>query len=192
VTGGEMRSAPQYPHTIENGGGERLTFTRRGRDEHSEYVVGHNSVAPGAGPPMHVHHLQEEALTVQRGRLGYQRQGEEEQFAGPGETVIFPPGDAHRFWNAGDDELVCEGIIRPPHNVEYFLGEIFESTRRHGGKRPGMFDAAYLLRRYRSEFDMLDVPAPVRRFVFPVIARVGMLLGRHRRFADAPEPVRPG
>ncbi len=62
--------------------------------------------------------------------------------------------------------------------------------RRNGGKRPGLFDAAYLLRRYRSEFDMLDIPAPVRRFVLPIVARVGSAIGLDRKFAGAPEPVR--
>jgi quercetin dioxygenase-like cupin family protein len=181
---------PPYPHTIDNGGGERLTFAARRRDERGEYLEGENTVAPGAGPPMHVHHLQEESLTVERGTLAYQRPGQPEQIAGPGETVTFPAGDAHRFWNAGDDELVCTGMIRPPGNVEYFLGEIFASMQRHGGKRPGIFDAAYLSHRYRSEFEMLEAPAPVRRFVFPLIVAVGTLLGRHRRFAGAPEPVR--
>ena len=60
---------------------------------------------------------------------------------------------------------------------------------RHGGKRPGIFDAAYLSHRYRSEFEILEAPAPVRRFVFPVIAAVGTLLGWHRRFAGAPAPT---
>lgn len=181
---------PEYPHTIENGGGESLTFVARRRDERGEYVEGTNRVSPGAGPPMHVHHLQEEILTVESGRLGYQRPGEPEQFAGPGETVPFAPGDAHRFWNAGDDELVCSGIVRPPDNIEYFLGELFASMKRNGGKRPGIFDTAYLSHRYRSEFEMLEVPKPVRRLVFPAIAAVGRLFGLHRRFADAPEPVR--
>ncbi len=179
-----------YPRTIDNGGGERLTFVARRRDERGEYLEGHNTVAPGAGPPMHVHHRQEESLTVERGTLGYQRKGHPEQTARPGETVTFPPGDAHRYWNAGDDELECGGVIRPPDNAEYFLGEIFASTKRHGGKRPGIFDAAYLSHRYRSEFEMLEAPAPVRRLVFPVIAAVGTLLGLHRRFTGAPEPVR--
>lgn len=179
-----------YPRTIDNGGGETLTFVARRRDENGEYVEGRNAVSPGAGPPMHVHHLQEESLTVERGTLGYQRPGQEGEIAGPGDTVTFPAGDAHRFWNAGDDELVCTGIIRPPLNIEYFLGEIFASTRRHGGKRPGIFDAAYLSHRYRSEFEILEVPTPVRRLLFPVIAAVGRLLGWHRRFAGAPEPVK--
>jgi quercetin dioxygenase-like cupin family protein len=179
-----------YPHTIESGGGERLTFSARRRDDRGDYLEGSNVVAPGAGPPMHVHHLQEESLTVERGKMGYERPGQAAQVAGPGETVTFEAGDAHRFWNAGDEELVCTGVIRPPHNVEYFLTEIFASTKRNGGKRPGLLDAAYLSHRYRSEFEMLEIPAPVRRLVFPVVAAAGRLFGLRRRFAGAPEPVR--
>ena len=96
----------------------------------------------------------------------------------------------HRFWNAGDDELVCSGYVRPPDNIEYFLTKIFESTRANGGKRPRMFDAAYLLSRYRAEFGMAEIPAPVQRFVFPIVVAVGRMFGLGKRFADAPEPVR--
>ena len=38
---------------------------------------------------MHVHHYQGEVITVQQGRIGYQRLGEAPRFAGPGETVAF-------------------------------------------------------------------------------------------------------
>lgn len=179
-----------YPHTIDNGSGERLTFLRRVPGLTGERVEGENVVQPGAGPPMHVHHYQEEALTVQQGRIGYQRLGEAPQFAGPGETVVFKPGEAHRFWNAGEDELRCTAYIEPADNVEYFLTEIFASTKRNGGGRPDPFDAAFLTRRYRSEFAMLAVPAPVQQFVFPIIATLGSLLGRYGRYANAPEPVR--
>ena len=178
-----------YPRTIDNGGGEELTFLRRGSDERGEYLEARNTVKPGSGPPMHVHRLQEESLTVERGTMGWQRQGGEEQLAGPGQTVTFAPGDVHRFWNAGEDDLVCSGYVRPPDNIEYFLTQIYASTRAGGGKRPRLFDAAYLLSRYGSEFGMPDIPAPVQRFVFPVVVAAGRLLGRHRRFAGAPEPV---
>ena len=180
--------ATEYPHTIDNGGGERLTFVGIGHDDRGEYLEIRNEVAPGAGPPMHVHHLQEEGMTVERGTIAYQVLGEEERRAGPGETVVFPAGVAHRFWNPGEDELACTGFVRPAGNLEYFLGEIFGSMRRHGGKRPGAFDAAYLTRRYRSEFQMLAAPQPVQRLVFPIIVAVGRMLGRHRRFAGGPEP----
>jgi len=179
-----------YPHTIDSGGGEELTFVAAGHDERGEYLEVRNAVAPGAGPPMHVHHLQEEGMTVERGTMGYQVLGEEERRAGLGENVVFAPGVAHRFWNAGEDELVCTGFVRPPANLEYFLTELFASMKRNGGGRPGTFDAAFLTRRYSTEFEMLAVPRPVQRIVFPVIAAVGRVLGWHRRFRDAPEPVR--
>jgi quercetin dioxygenase-like cupin family protein len=178
-----------YPHTIDNGAGERLTFLGVRSDERGEYAEATNSVLPGSGPPMHVHHLQEEALTVERGTMGWQRLGEEERLAQRGETVTFAPGDVHRFWNAGDDELVCAGQVRPPDNIEYFLTQVYASTRANGGKRPRLFDAAYLMTRYRSEFGIAEIPAPVQRFVFPVVVAAGRLFGLHRRFAGAPEPV---
>jgi quercetin dioxygenase-like cupin family protein len=178
-----------YPHTIDNGAGERLTFSEVRSDEQGEYQEATNSVSPGSGPPMHVHHLQEEVLTVERGTMGWQLLGEEEQVAQVGETVTFAPGDVHRFWNAGDDELVGTGFVRPPDNLEYFLTKIFESTRANGGNRPRLFDAAYLLSRYRTEFGMAEIPTPVQRVVFPIVVGIGRLVGLHRRFADAPEPV---
>jgi quercetin dioxygenase-like cupin family protein len=175
-----------YPHTIDSGSGERITFKGLSGDR----LEAENVVAPGSGPPMHVHHLQEEALTVEQGRMGYQRAGEEPQFAGPGESVVFQPGEVHKFWNAGEEELICSGYARPPHNVEYFLTQIYDSMRRTGKDRPDPFDAAFLTRRYRSEFAMTEIPAPVQKLVFPVLVLVGRALGKYKRYADAPEPVR--
>jgi len=180
----------EYPQTIEDGGGERLTFLRRTRDERGEVLEVENRVKPGSGPPLHVHYFQEESLTVQQGRIAWIEEGGAEQTAGPGESVTFAPGVSHRFWNPGDEDLVGTGFIRPPDNIEYFLTQVYASTARNGGKRPGIFDAAYLSWRYRDEFAMTGIPGPVRRFGFPVIAAVGGLLGKNKRFADAPEPRR--
>jgi uncharacterized cupin superfamily protein len=179
-----------YPHTIDSGHGERITFLHVTRGPGGERLEVTNAVAPGAGPPMHVHHRQEEALTVEEGRMGYQRLGEAAQFAGRGETVTFKAGEAHKFWNAGDSELRCRGYVQPPDSVEYFLTELYDAVRRGRGGRPNMLDAAYLSTRYRSEFGMLEIPSPVQRFVFPILIAVGTLLGRYRRYEDAPQPVR--
>jgi mannose-6-phosphate isomerase-like protein (cupin superfamily) len=70
---------------------------------------GENIISPGCQPPMHVHHLQEEVLTVRQGRMGYQRLGKPVQYAGPGETVAFAPGEAHKFWNAGEASSCARG-----------------------------------------------------------------------------------
>jgi quercetin dioxygenase-like cupin family protein len=178
-----------YPHTIDNGHGERLTFLRRVSTPGGEALEVENCVQPGAGPPMHVHYHQEESLTVVQGRVGYQRPGEEPRYAEAGETVTFGPGEPHRFWNAGEDELKCTGYIRPPDSIEYFLGELYASQKRGAGGRPDPFDAAYLAWRYRDEFGMAAIPAFVRRFVFPVQVALGTLLGKYRKYADAPPPV---
>lgn len=187
-TGGA--GARAYPYTIDNGAGERLTFLRRVPGPSGDRLEVENVVKPGAGPVMHVHHHQEEALTVERGRIGYQRPGEPARFAGPGETVAFRAGEAHKFWSAGEEDLRCTGYIEPADNIEYFLRALFGSQERGGGARPDPFDAAFLAWRYRSEFGMPEIPAPVQRFVFPVLVAVGGLLGRYGKYADAPEPVR--
>jgi uncharacterized cupin superfamily protein len=179
-----------YPHTIGNGAGESLTFLRRVPGTNGDRLEVENVVTPGSGPPMHVHHYQEEALTVVQGRIGYQRPGEPAQFAGPGETATFRAGEAHKFWNAGEEDLRCKGYVEPADNIEYFLGAIYESQKRSGGSRPDPFDAAFLARRYRSEFSIVKIPAPVQRIVFPVQVAIGTLLGRYKKYADAPEPVR--
>jgi quercetin dioxygenase-like cupin family protein len=178
-----------YPHTIENGAGERLTFLRRVEGPSGDRLEVENVVGPGAGPPMHVHRLQEEALTVEEGRIAYQRPGEPPQFAERGETVVFPPGDEHKFWNPGEEDLRCTGHVQPPDNIEFFLTALYESQRAKGGGRPDPFDAAFLSRRYRSEFGLTEVPAAVQRVVFPVVVALGRLLGKYRKYADAPEPV---
>jgi mannose-6-phosphate isomerase-like protein (cupin superfamily) len=178
-----------YPRTIDNGAGERLTFLGIRSDGEGEKLEIRNEVAPGSGPPMHVHYIQEEVITVESGTMGWVREGEAEQIAHAGETARFAPGESHRFWNAGDEQLVATGYASPPDNLDYFLTKVYESMQANGGKRPRLFDAAFLLTRYRSEFGMSDPPAPVQRILFPVVVAVGGLFGLRKRFADAREPV---
>ena len=185
-----MQGRYTYPHTIENGSGERLTFLRRVPGPAGDRLEVENVVTPGAGPPMHVHHYQEESLTILQGRIGYQRPGQPPQFAGAGDRVTFKAGDAHKFWNAGTEDLRGLGYIEPADNIEYFLTEIFSSTKRSGRGRPDPFEAAFLLRRYRSEFALLEIPWFVQRFIFPVQVALGTVLGKYGRYADAPAPVR--
>ena len=179
-----------YPHTIDNGHGEELTFVRLVKSDAGELLEVENKVQPGSGPPMHVHHLQDESLTIVSGRIGVQISGSDPTFHGPGETVTFQRGVAHRFWNAGNDVLVCKGWVSPPHNIEYFLTEIYRSVKSNGGSRPSMFDGAFLQTRYKSEFDMVEIPAFVKTVIFPVVLAFGKLTGQHRKFESSPAPVK--
>src|SRR5260221_13312760 len=180
---------PAYPYTIENGHGEALTWLRVVHEAGGDRIEGEAVAQPGAGPPMHVHKLQEEAARVVAGKMGYQLIDGQKLYAGPGELVVWPPGTAHKWWNAGDTELRMTGWCKPAHNVEFHLSAIFASMKESGGARPGIFDAAFLLHRYRMEFGMLEIPAPVQRIAFPVIVMIGTLLGKYRKYADAPAPI---
>ena len=179
----------RYPYTIDNGRGEQLTFLGVTSGPDGIRADADGVAQPGAGPPMHVHYLQEEAARVVSGRLGYQVLGQEPKFAGPGDLIVWPAGTAHKWWNAGTSELRMTGWCKPPGNIEFFLSTLFASTKRHGG-RPALFDAAFLMTRYRSEYAMLEVPAVVRHVVVPMLFAVGRVLGKYKKFQDAPEPMR--
>lgn len=176
----------QYPHTIENGAGESLTFKRLVQDPTGDWLEVENRVEPNCGPPMHVHHQQAESLTVVQGKMGLQILGQEPSYIGSGETAVFEAGIPHRFWNAGTEPLLCTGWVKPAHNFEYFLTGIYDSMKENGGKQPGAFDAAWLLSRYRSEFDMLDIPGFVKKAIFPIALFFGNLQGKHQKFKGAP------
>jgi quercetin dioxygenase-like cupin family protein len=178
-----------YPYTIENGAGERITFTGIVRDPDGiERVVGEGVAQPKAGPPFHIHYLEEEGFTVRSGTLGYQLLGHEPRYAQAGETVLFPAGAAHRWFNAGETEAHMTGWAKPPHNHPYILTSIFESMKRNGGRRPSMFDMAFLMTRYRNEIGNPTIPMWVQRAVFPILVILGKLTGRYAHFKDAPEP----
>ena len=131
-------------------------------------------------PPMHVHNLQTESITVDEGRIGYAIANGPQQFVGPGETVQFRPGEVHRFWNAGAECARLHGWVSPPHNFEYYLTQTFDSMKRTG-KAPNPLDMAFLLGRYRREFGGRPIPPLVERGVFPLMRLIGRLTGRYAR-----------
>ena len=53
----------QLPHTIQNCIGETIIFKELVKEPDGDRLLVENYVKPKSGPPMHVHHLQEEALT---------------------------------------------------------------------------------------------------------------------------------
>jgi quercetin dioxygenase-like cupin family protein len=180
-----------YPYTIENGHGESFTFTGVSHDPDGDLIGADGVAQPGAGPPMHVHYLQEESARVVTGRMGYQLLGQEPKIAEAGELVVWPAGTAHKWWNAGTTELRMTGWCKPPGNIEFFLGTMFASVKRNGNGRPDLFDAAFLMTRYQSEYAMLEMPALARRVLIPILYVVGRVLGKYRKYGDAPEPIAP-
>jgi quercetin dioxygenase-like cupin family protein len=180
----------QLPHTIQNCIGETLIFKELVKEPDGDKLLVENFVTPQSGPPMHTHLLQEEALTVVDGRIGYQVLGGEEKFAEPGETVVFKKGVPHRFWNAGETILHCTGYVKPANTIVFYLSSIYAAQNKSGTGQPEKFDGAYLLKRYASEYDMPQLPGFVKKIIIPVTYYIGKLLGKYRHFAHAPKPVK--
>jgi hypothetical protein len=84
--------------------------------------------------------------------------------------------------------LKCKGEVWPPNNLEYFLTEVYRSVRTGNGK-PSTFDTAYLLNRFRSEFDMQGIPFFVRSVIFPLVLFLGKVRGLDKKFKYAPAAV---
>jgi quercetin dioxygenase-like cupin family protein len=179
----------QLPHTIKNCMGETLIFKELIQEADGDKLMVENFVTPNSGPPMHTHFLQEEALTVVEGRIGYQVKGQQPQYAGVGETVVFKPGVPHRFWNAGNEILHCTGWVKPANTIVFFLSAVYAAQNKTGSERPEKFDGAYLLKRYASEYDMVEIPPFVKKVIIPVTYYIGLLLGKYKHFRNAPEPV---
>ncbi len=178
-----------YPHAIENCIGEKLIFKQLQPEPDGDRLLVENFVVPQSGPPMHTHWQQDESLTVLQGKIGYQVEGQAEQFAGVGETVLFTRGTPHRFWNAGEETLHCSGWIKPAHSIMFYLSAIYDAQNKSGKAQPEAFDAAYLLTRYASEYDMLEIPAFVKKTIIPMTYQLGRLLGKYRKFRNAPKPL---
>lgn len=179
----------EYPHTIENPLGEKLTFLGIEPGPEGDKVLAESWCQPGCGPAMHTHLQQDECLTVVSGSMGYQIQGEAPKFAQAGDTVLFKRGEAHRFWAEGKEVLHCKGWIHPANTIVFFLGSIFRAQQKSGKGEPEMFDGAYLLTRYAREYDMPEIPGFVKKVILPVTYFVGNVLGKYGHFKDAPAPL---
>ena len=179
-----------YPHVIENCIGEKLIFKEVLKDPDGDRLLVENYVVPGSGPLMHTHLLQDEALTVIKGRLAYQVLGQPVQYAAEGESVLFERGTPHRFWNDGQEVLHCKGWLKPANTIVFFLSAIYAAQNKSGTAQPEQFDAAYLMKRYSKEYELPEIPKFVRKVIIPITYYIGRILGKYKHFKNAPEPVR--
>jgi len=67
------------------------------------------TVAPGAGTPIHRHDC-EEVIVVLRGSGQVTIEGEETRF-GPNSTIIVPPDATHQLVNSGAEEMFLIGVL---------------------------------------------------------------------------------
>ena len=132
------------PLTIQNITGEKLTFLKIDFKDGIEYLETESEVQPNAGPPMHVHYKQDESLTVVSGKIGYQQPGGEKKYAGVGETVLFKTGTPHKFWNAGNEVLICRDMRALPITWFIFFRRSINQWMKMAAGRACMIVLIYL------------------------------------------------
>ncbi len=171
--------------------GERITFRKTAADTNGELLVIDLELSPGGHVPgSHVHPLQEERFEVTRGTMKF-RKGMRTVTAGAGETVVVPPGQVHRFENAGDEPAQVRVEVRPALRME----ELFETTvalanegRTTPAGMPFPLDLVLFMREFDAEVRAPFVPAIlVRLFMAPLawLARRRGLATRYRKLSPA-------
>lgn len=158
--------------------GETITFLEDTRKTNGERLLLAVSLPEaGKGPGLHVHHQQTESFEVVTGVLGVQR-GDERLELKAGEHTVIPAGTVHDWWNAGEEPVHLRAVVEPALNTEWMLREIFASCNRRQAAQPSPWDGSYVITQLKGEYALADVPVPVQRLVFPVVAAAGKLLGQ--------------
>ena len=158
--------------------GERLSLRRIRQGNEVCLEIKGTLPAGGDGPPMHIHHAEDEEGRVVSGTIGFVLDGVEGT-GRQGESARFPRGSVHRWWNAGSETLVFEGYARPVVDLDRYLEAIFEVVNAGPEGRPPLFYAAHLMLRHRRTQSLVSLPGLVRVIV-PLVVGVGTLLGRYR------------
>ncbi len=112
---------------LQSGPGRDLVFKLTGEDTRGALNYFICEVAPGGGPPLHVHHRQDETIHVLAGRFKV-RIGEQQHTLDAGGFAYLPAGLPHAFLNLTDQsaELI---IVFAPGGGHRFFDELGPATR---------------------------------------------------------------
>jgi quercetin dioxygenase-like cupin family protein len=119
--------APEDGLRLQSGPGRDLVFKLTGEDTRGAMDYFICEVAPHGGPPLHVHHHQDETLHVISGRFRV-RIGGENHALDSGGFAYLPAGLPHAFLNLTDEpaELI---ITFTPGGGHKFFEELGPATR---------------------------------------------------------------
>ena len=112
---------------LQSGPGRDLIFKVTGDDTRGALDYFTVQVAPHAGPPLHVHHHQEETIHVLSGRLKV-RIGDELHTLEPGGFAYLPAGLPHTFLNLTDEDAEII-VVYAPGGCHRFYEELGPATR---------------------------------------------------------------
>ena len=159
--------------------GERLALRRVMRDGVLTLELKGTLPPRNQGPPLHIHHVENEEGHVLAGTLGAILDGRQIR-AGQGQHAKFPAGSSHRWWNESDELLLFEGYAYPLADLDRYLQAAFEVLNNGPHDRPPLFYMAHLAWRHRRTQTVLFAPRWIQSVLIPAVVLVGTLLGRYR------------
>lgn len=177
--------------TIENPvTGEKMTFLQTSAETRGEWVLIELRAEPGgAVAAPHVHPAQGERFEVVSGRLGA-KVGRKTVELGPGESVSVKQGQAHTWWNAGDDELVFRCEVRPARQFESLIETMFSLAADGKTNKKGMPNPFRLAVIANAHFDTVRlplVPAWMQKIALAMGAPLGRAMGYSPTYTREPE-----
>jgi quercetin dioxygenase-like cupin family protein len=114
---------------LQSAPGRDLIFKLTGEETAGAFDYFIVEVAPHGGPPLHVHHKQEETLHVIKGKFKV-RIGDEIFYLNEGDFAYLPSNVPHAFLNLTDegDEVIV--VYTPGGGLKFFeeLGPLMHST----------------------------------------------------------------
>jgi mannose-6-phosphate isomerase-like protein (cupin superfamily) len=145
--------------TIENPvTGERLTFIRTAHETAGEVTVVQVTVQPaGFVAAAHVHPRQQEVFSIVAGRMTARLDGKIVEL-GPGEVVTIEAGVGHKFWNAGNEDLVFIAEVRPSLEWESLIETMYSLAAAGKTNKKGMPNPFRLAVIARAHFDVVQLP----------------------------------
>jgi quercetin dioxygenase-like cupin family protein len=119
--------APDQGMRLQSGPGRDLVFKVTGADTGGAFDYFTVEVGPGGGPPLHVHHRQEETIHVLTGRFRV-RIGDELFELDEGGFAYLPSRIPHAFLNLTDEpgEII---VVYTPGGGHRFYEELGPATR---------------------------------------------------------------
>ena len=174
--------------------GESMTFLTTSRQTDGEYVLIELSADPDAFvAAAHVHPAQTEAFEVIEGTLGAEVDGKE-YTANAGDVLVVEPGQAHKWWNAGDSRLVFRCEIRPALQFESLIETMFSLAADGKTNKRGLPNPFRLAVVARAHLDTVVLPFPpvwMQKLGLAVGAPLGTLLGYGPTYIPAPSTIDP-
>ena len=169
---------------------ERMTFLKTAAETNGEYVLIELRAAPGAVvAAAHVHPHQTETFEVISGTLGAKIGRKTVEAVAEG-VVVIQPQVSHKWWNAGEDELVFRAEVRPALQFEQLIETMFGLAADGKTNKKGMpnpLRLAVIANHHFEDVQLPVVPKWMQKAALALGAPVGRSLGFQPHYAPAGE-----